>query len=153
MRRRPRNPRQSLLSGLFVWRVVMVSVLMACAALGLFLWELGHGSSLETARTMAVSTVVLAEMFYLYNSRHVLHSVLSREGLLGNPKIPATIALCAVLQLAFVYTPWLQAVFGSTNLSAAEWLRVVLAGACVFAIAELEKAIQRWRLGRAAPAA
>ena len=153
MRRRPRSPRQSLLSGLFVWRVVMVSVLMACAALGLFLWELGHGSSLETARTMAVSTVVLVEMFYLYNSRHVLHSVLSREGLLGNPKIPATIALCAVLQLAFVYTPWLQAVFGSTNLSAAEWLRVVLAGACVFAIAELEKAIQRWRLGRAAPAA
>ena len=153
MRRRPRNPRQSLLSGLFVWRVVMVSVLMACAALGLFLWELGHGSSLETARTMAVSTVVLAEMFYLYNSRHVLHSVLSREGLLGNPKIPATIALCAVLQLAFVYTPWLQAVFGSTNLSAAEWLRVVLAGASVFAIAELEKAIQRWRIGRSAPAA
>ena len=153
MRRRPRNPRQSLLSGLFVWRVVMVSVLMACAALGLFLWELGHGSSLETARTMAVSTVVLAEMFYLYNSRHVLHSVLSREGLLGNPKIPATIALCAVLQLAFVYTPWLQAVFGSTNLSAAEWLRVVLAGASVFAIAELEKAIQRWRMGRSAPAA
>ncbi len=49
MRRRPRSPRQSLLSGLFVWRVVMVSVLMACAALGLFLWELGHGSSLETA--------------------------------------------------------------------------------------------------------
>ncbi|HRM67776.1 MAG TPA: cation transporting ATPase C-terminal domain-containing protein, partial [Comamonas denitrificans] len=63
------------------------------------------------------------------------------------------IALCAVLQLAFVYTPWLQAVFGSTDLSAAEWLRVVLAGASVFAIAELEKAIQRWRMGRAAPAA
>ena len=147
MRRRPRNPAESLLTGLFVWRVVMVSVLMACASLGLFLWELGQGASLETARTMAVSTVVLAEMFYLLSSRHITDSVLTREGLLGNPKVPLTIALCAGLQLAFVHAPWLQTVFGSTDLTATEWLRVVLAGAAVFAVSEVEKVVQRRRLG------
>ena len=143
MRRPPRDPRESLLTGLFVWRLAMVSVLMACAALGLFLWELHQGSAIETARTMAVSTVVVVEMFYLYNSRHILHSVLTREGLLGNLKVPAAIALCAAMQLAFVHVGWLQQVFGSTDLTLAEWGRVLLAGAAVFTVAEAEKWVQR----------
>ena len=152
MRRPPRDPRESLLSGLFVWRVVMVSLLMAGAALGLFLWELEHGARLETARTMAVCAVVAAEMFYLLNSRHILHSALTREGLLGNPQVLMAIGVCALLQLAFVHAPWLQAVFGSTDLSPAEWLRVLLAGAAVFAVAELEKWVLRRSTRRATPA-
>src|SRR5690606_20301606 len=60
MKRRPRPPGQAMLTGFFVWRVVMVSVLMMAGALGLFLWELQNGSSLETARTMAVNAVVAA---------------------------------------------------------------------------------------------
>ena len=152
MRRPPRNPSAPLLSGLFVWRVVMVSVLMAVASLGLFLWQVAQGSSLETARTMAVCAVVAVEMFYLLNSRHVERSSLSREGLLGNPKVPIAIALCAMLQLAFVHTPWLQAVFGSTDLSAREWLYVLLAGAGVFLLAEAEKwVLRRLRALRSAP--
>ena len=143
MRRPPRDPRESLLSGLFVWRVLMVSLLMATASLGLFLWELEHGASLETARTMAVSAVVASEMFYLLSSRHILRSTLTREGLLGNPQALAAIAVCALLQLTFVHAPWLQAVFGSVDLSPGEWLRVLLAGAMVLAIAELEKLVLR----------
>src|SRR5690606_29069302 len=97
-------------------------------------------------RTMAVSAVVVAEMFYLFNSRHVLYTTLSREGLFGNPKVLITVAICAVLQLAYVYAPPLQAVFGSTALSADEWSLVLLAGAMVFTVAELEKFLIR-RLG------
>ena len=119
---------------------------MAAASLGLFLWELSNGAAIETARTMAVSAVVVMEMFYLLNSRHIERSVLSREGLLGNPKVPLTIALCALLQLGFVHLPWMQAVFGSTDLSVQEWSRVLLAGLAVFTLAELEKAaLRRWR--------
>lgn len=149
MRRPPRDPRESLLSGLFVWRVVMVSLLMACAALGLFFWELERGASLQTARTMAVSAVVAAEMLYLLSSRHILRTALSREGLLGNPQVIWAIGACTVLQLGFVHLPWLQAVFGSTDLGALEWLRVVLAGAAVFMAAEAEK----WVLRRTRPPA
>ncbi|WP_312129749.1 HAD-IC family P-type ATPase, partial [Diaphorobacter nitroreducens] len=150
MRRPPRPPQEKLLSGLFAWRVLMVAVCMAAASLGLFLWELSNGAAIETARTMAVSAVVVMEMFYLLNSRHIERSVLSREGLLGNPKVPLTIALCALLQLGFVHLPWMQAVFGSTDLSVQEWSRVLLAGLAVFTLAELEKAaLRRWRARRA----
>ena len=143
MRRRPRPPGESLLSGFFVWRVLLVSVLMMIGPLGLFVWELSRNTSLETARTMAVNGIVVAEMFYLLNSRHVLGSVLNWEGLTGNRVVLLAIALCVLLQLAFTYVPAMQAIFGSTGLDAAEWLKVVAAGLLVFMVAELEKWVIR----------
>jgi magnesium-transporting ATPase (P-type) len=143
MQRAPRAPDEPLLSVFFVWRVLMVSVLIASAGIGLFLWELELGNSVESARTIAVNAVVMCEIFYLFNSRSLLGPVLSREGLLGNPAVPLTIALCLVLQLLFTYAPPLQGVFGSESMSADEWLRVLLAGVTLFVVAELEKCLVR----------
>ncbi|MDK9724972.1 MAG: cation-transporting P-type ATPase [Sterolibacteriaceae bacterium MAG5] len=146
MARPPRDPRESLLSWFFVWRVLLVSLLMMAGALGLFLWELGQGTSLETARTMAVSAVVAAEMFYLFNSRRIFHSVLSADGLLGSRHVLAAVGACLVLQFAYTQAEPLQRIFGSTVLTPEEWGRVLLAGLVVFAVAELEKAaIRRFR--------
>ncbi|THG87035.1 cation-transporting P-type ATPase [Pseudomonas sp. A-1] len=143
MRRRPRPVGEALLSGFFVWRVLMVSVLMMTGALGLFLWELAAGTSLETARTMAVNAVVVAEMFYLLNSRFIFAPVLGRGGLLGNRYVLLAIAACIPLQLAFTYAPFMQGIFGSAGLTPLEWLKVLGAGLLVFCVAELEKLVIR----------
>lgn len=143
MSRRPRPPGEALLSGFFVWRVLMVSVLMMTGALGLFLWELQVGTSIETARTMAVNAVVAAEMFYLINSRFILSPVLSREGLTGNRYVLLAIAACIPLQLAYTHAPFMQAVFDSADLSLTEWIKVLAAGVLVFGVAELEKFLMR----------
>lgn len=143
MQRRPRSPGEPLLSGFFIWRVLLVSVLMMVGALGLFLWELEQGASLETARTLAVNAVVMAEMFYLINSRHILASVLNREGLFGNRYVLLAIAVCIPLQLAYTYWPVLQGIFGSTGLNGEQWLKVLGAGLLVFFGAELEKVLIR----------
>jgi len=108
-------------------------------ALGLFLWELDSGASIETARTMAVNAVVAAEMFYLLNSRHIFASVISKEGLLGNRYVLVAIAVCLPLQVAYTHVPLMQAVFGSTALSVDEWLKVIAAGLFVFVLVEIEK--------------
>jgi len=150
MRHRPRPPGEPLLSLLFVQRVLVVSVLMMAGALGLFLWELSNGMSVDRARTMAVNAVVAAEMFYLINSRHIYDSVLSREGLFGNRYVWVAIGACVALQLAYTYTPFMHAVFGSVPLGWREWLDVLGAGLLVFAGAEIEKYVmRRWRVRRA----
>ncbi|NLD69712.1 MAG: cation-transporting P-type ATPase [Limnobacter sp.] len=143
MRRPPRDPREKLLTGFFVWRVAMVSVLMMIGALGLFLWELSRGSSIALAQTVTVNAVVVAEMFYLVNSRRIYGSVLSFEGLFGNRHVIAAIVACVALQLAYTHTAFFHSVFRSTDLGPAEWGRVVLAGAFVFFVAEIEKAAIR----------
>ncbi|THF61879.1 cation-transporting P-type ATPase [Pseudothauera nasutitermitis] len=145
MRRHPRPPGEALLSGFFVWRVALVSVLMMTGALGLFLWELSLGTSVETARTMAVNAIVVSEMFYLINSRHVFSPALSREGLFGNRYVLVAIAACLPLQLAYTHAPALQAVFHSASLTPLEWSKVLGAGLLVFVGAELEKWVIRRR--------
>ena len=82
MNRAPRAPSEPLLSAFFVWRIAMVSVLIAGAGIALFLWELQLGSDLGSARTVAVNAVVMCEIFYLLNCRSLFGSVLSREALL-----------------------------------------------------------------------
>lgn len=141
MDRAPRPPTEALLSGFFVWRVFMVSILMMAGALGLFLYELHAGNTLEKARTMAVNAVVAAEMFYLINSRFILKPVLSREGLTGNRYVLLAIAACIPLQILFTHSEFMQHVFGSASLSMGEWSKVVLAGLLVFVVAELEKLV------------
>ncbi|MEK9824759.1 MAG: HAD-IC family P-type ATPase, partial [Methylotenera sp.] len=143
MQRSPRPPGEALLSGFFVWRVLMVSTLMMISALGLFLWELAIGTTIETARTMAVNAVVVAEMFYLLNSRFILAPAASTEGLFGNRYVLLAIAACIPLQLAFTHLPFMQSIFGSADLSLLEWCKVLAAGLMVFSLAEFEKYIIR----------
>ncbi|MFL1595006.1 cation-transporting P-type ATPase [Rhodococcus ruber] len=150
MRRPPRPPTESLLSAFFVWRVAMVSVLMMAGALGLFLWELESGTTVEVARTIAVNAIVVAEMFYLINSRRIEGSVLNREGLFGNRYVLGAITACIGLQLLYTYTSFFQTVFGSAGLTLVEWAKVLGVGLTVFFVAEAEKwAVRRIRARRA----
>jgi magnesium-transporting ATPase (P-type) len=142
MGRPPRPPAERLLSAFFAWRVIFVSLLMMSAALGLFLWELGQGTTVEAARTMAVNAVVAAEILYLLNSRFVLEPAFSRHAR-QNRMVWLTMAGCAVLQVAFTHVPVLQRIFGSTDLDPAQWSKVVAAGVLVFLIAETEKWVMR----------
>ena len=98
---------------------------------------------LETARTLAVNAVVMAEMFYLLNSRSIFAPVINRAGLTGNRYVLLAIGTCVLLQLAFTYTPVMQGLFGSTGLSPLEWLKVLGAGLLVFFVAEFEKFVMR----------
>ena len=144
MRRPPRDAGEALLSGFMIWRVAMVSVVMMIGALGLFLWELDSGTSIETARTMAVNAVVVGEMFYLINSRHIFAPTANWKGLTGNRYVLLAIAACIPLQLVFTHTSAMQAIFGSADLTVLEWLKVVAAGLLIFCVAEMEKlAIRR----------
>jgi magnesium-transporting ATPase (P-type) len=69
MRRPPRDPRASILDGVFLWRIVFVSVLIGGATISVFLVEQHLGLPLDLARTMAVNTLVFGQVFYLFNTR------------------------------------------------------------------------------------
>ncbi len=143
MRRRPRPTNEVLLSGFFIWRVLLVSIVMMTGALGLFLWELETGTSVETARTMAVNAVVAAEMFYLINSRFMLAPVTNRAGLFGNRYVLVALVCCVPLQLAYTHSAVMQGIFESADLSLLEWSKALGAGLLVFVVAEVEKWVIR----------
>jgi hypothetical protein len=69
MRRPPRQPGAPILGNYFLWRIAFVSLLIGGATIGVFLYEQQQGLTLDMARTQAVNTLVVGQIFYLFNSR------------------------------------------------------------------------------------
>lgn len=143
MARPPRNPKEPLVNGFMLWRIGFVTALLAATSFGMFLWAIRRGMDLEFARTAAVNTLVLGELFYLFNCRRLTGSVLSREGLLGNRYILWAVSALLIIQLAFTYLPFMQGLLGTQSLDAHTWLFIVISGVLVFFAVEIEKIF--WR--------
>ncbi|MEN8176409.1 MAG: HAD-IC family P-type ATPase, partial [Pseudomonadota bacterium] len=145
MKRRPRRPSEALLDRFMVWRTLFVSVLMVIGTFGLFLWERIHGAELDMARTVAVNTLVVAEVFYLLNARFLTMPALTRQGLLGNRYVLIAISIVLFFQMLFTYLPLMQTFFGTAAIGWEAWGRILVFGVLLFLLVELEKTVLRWR--------
>ena len=126
-----------------VWRILFVAIILMAGTFGLFIWEMRQGASVELARTVAVNTLVMFEIFYLFNSRYISASILNWEGFTGNRYVLAAIGVLVLFQLAFTYLGPLQTLFGTTAIDAGMWLRIVLVSSSVLFLVELEKLFVR----------
>ena len=149
MQRPPRRSDEPLLSRFLVWRIVFVSLILVSGTFGIFVWLREQGAPIELARTVAVNTLVMFEVFYLFNSRFIYEPALSRKGLLGNRHALTAIAVLMVMQMGFTYLPTFQLLFGTTALDAQTWGVIVLVSSSVLFLVELEKWLVRV-LGRKA---
>jgi len=145
MRRPPRNAQEPMLTTHLIWRIVFVSIILMSGTFGLFLWEMEQGASIEHARTVAVNTLVMFEIFYLFNSRYITASVFNRAGLTGNRYVLIAIAVLVLFQLGFTYLAPIQSLFGTTAIDSDIWLRILLVSSSVLFLVELEKYFVRHR--------
>ncbi|MDO6388015.1 HAD-IC family P-type ATPase [Uliginosibacterium sp. 31-12] len=142
MQRPPRDPAESLISGFLLWRLLLVSLLMAGASLLVFQLELASGASIAQARTAAVNMIVVGEAAYLLNCGDLEHCVLG--SLLRNRPAWLAIAVVMSLQLAFTYLPMLQLLFGTAALPVASWGYILLLGLMLLLLVEGEKGLRMW---------
>jgi magnesium-transporting ATPase (P-type) len=148
MRRPPRPVNEPMLSRFVVWRVLFVSVLFLLGIFGLHGWALAQGYSEEVARTVAVNTLVCMEVFYLFSVRYLKSRSFTLQGVKGTPLVLAAVAVVAVLQLFFSYTPFMHLLFGSAALPLTALPFILAAGVAVFVTLELEKwLLRRWHGG------
>jgi len=145
MRRPPRDPAEPLLTPFLIWRIAFVSVVLVIGTFGLFLWERTAGAPVEAARTVAVNTLVVFEIFYLFNARYLTAPSLNGPGLLGNRYALAAVAVLVVFQLAITYLGPMQVLFGTAAIGPGAWVRIVAVGSVVLWVVEIEKAVLRRR--------
>jgi len=143
MRRPPRRADAPLLSPFLIWRVVLVSTLLAAVVLGVFFYTLSRGRDVETARTMVVNLFAVAEIFYLFNVRYLHTTSLSWRGVLGTPAVLSAIAVLVTAQLVFTYAPFMQAIFGTRPLGLLDWTLLVAIGVALMLLLEGEKLLMR----------
>jgi magnesium-transporting ATPase (P-type) len=143
MQRPPRDAREPILSRYLIWRVVFISFIIMGGTLGLFLWEINQGASIEYARTAAVNTLVMFEIFYLFNARYITESIFNWEGFTGNYYVLIAIVVLILFQLGFTYLSPMQSLFGTTAIGLKLWLQILLVSSSVLFLVELEKYVVR----------
>ncbi|MTV52990.1 cation-transporting P-type ATPase [Pseudoduganella buxea] len=142
MRRPPRARNEPLLSAALVWHMVLVSVLFLCGVYGIYSYAINRGYSVELARTMAVNTLVVMEIFHLFFIRNIYGTSLTWKAVRGTKVVWIVVAIVTAAQLCITYVPPLQSVFDTVSIPFLDGVWVVGTGVALFAIIEVEKQIR-----------
>jgi len=142
MRRPPRPRGEPLLGGELVWYILLVSILCVCGVYGIYSYAIDRGYSIELARTLAVNTLVVMEIFTLFFIRNIYGTSLTWKAVLGTKMVWMSVIAVTVAQLAITYLPPLQKIFATEALPFLDGLLVIGIGVALFAILETEKQIR-----------
>lgn len=152
LQRPPRRRSEGLLSALLWERTAIAGLVMAAGTLALFRWELERGGSLEAARSVALTTMVLFQMFHVGNSRSETLSAF-RKSPFSNPFLFLATAAALAVHVAALHLPPTQYVLGVEPPDIEAWLLMLAVASAVIAAVEVHKAIRaRWRRPAPAPA-
>ncbi len=140
MERPPRAPHTPILSGELVIRIIIVSMIILGGVYGLFFYEQISGASLPEARTIAVNTIVMIELFYLFNCRSLTKSMF-QIGMFSNKFIWIGVAVMIGIQILFTYLPIMNDVFDSHPISIMSWLKIIGVATVTYAVIEMVKLV------------
>lgn len=142
MRRSPRARSQPLLTGSLLWHIVLVSTLFLIAVFGMYTYAIDKGYSIELARTMAMNTLVVLEIFHLFFIRNIHGSSLNRDAVRGTPVVWACILAVTGAQFSITYVPFMQELFATRAVPLMDGVIIVCVGMVFFALIEIEKQIR-----------
>ncbi len=142
MNRPPRKTGQHVMDAFAVWRVAFVGSMIAISAFILEAWLAPRGHSAEFVRTVLLQMLVTAQWLYMVNCRNTDGFSINR-GLLKNKGIWMVTGVLLLLQLAIIYLPVMQMMFGTEALPARYWFVTLAMGAVMFFIVEIEKRLTR----------
>ncbi|MFG6444812.1 cation-translocating P-type ATPase [Microbacterium sp. P07] len=143
MGRPPARTGRGILDRSFVGRIIWVTALITAATIGVFFYETGIGSTSAEAQTTAVTMLTLGQLAFLFSCRFLRASSLRLAVLHGNRAIYISAGTLLVLQLVFVYAPFMHPWFHSAPIGVREWAYTVGLAALVFVLAEVGKSVER----------
>ena len=143
----PRARNEAVITRRMWGGIVVVGVIMAAGTLFILDASLPGGlvdgtGERRYAQTMAFTTLMLFQVFNVFNARSDERSAFS--GLFTNRWLWMSVGLSLVLQGAVIYTPFLQQAFSTTALDARDWVTCVTVASSVLWLGEIGKAVLRW---------
>jgi len=115
-------------------------LLMGGVSIGAQAWAIHLGN--EKWMTMVFTILSISQMGQAMAGRSNWNSVFT-QGIFGNKQLIGAVSLTLVLQMAVIYIPFLQDVFGTQALTITELLICIGLSSIVFWAVEIEKWIKR----------
>lgn len=142
MNRPPRRRDEPILSGTLVWHMCLVSLLFVSGVFGIYYYALDRGYSLELARTMALNTIVVMEIFQLFYIRNIYGTSLTLQAIRGTKAVWLSLIIITLAQFAITYLPPLQNIFATVSIPIFDGVLIIAIGMCFFAMIEIEKQLR-----------
>ena len=142
----PRSRAEGVITRHMWFGIFFVGVIMAVGTLLVLDASLPGGliagaGPLGYGQTMAFTTLMLFQIFNVFNARSDERSAFA--GLFSNKLLWGAVLLSLVLQVAVIYTPFLQKTFSTVSLSLDDWLRCAAVASSVLWLRELGKLVTR----------
>jgi cation-transporting P-type ATPase F len=140
MERPPRPASTPIMGRDLALRTVLVSIAVGLAAFAGFEWAQRLGMSVEASRTVALNTIVVVEVGYLFACRSLRLSLWSL-GVFSNPGMWVGAGLMLLMQLGMTYIPFMNTLFHTAPIDWWWWFAMTGIGVAMFILAELRKAL------------
>jgi len=124
MHKKPRNPREGIMSKNIIFIIAAMNILIASSVLLLFNSYLSE--STQKAQTVAFTAVVLYELLMAYTIRTQY-----KLNIFSNKWLQIAVATAFLLQLIIIYSP-LNIFFHSVPLNLIDWAKIAVCGAVIF---------------------
>jgi len=124
----PRKPDESVFSNGLLGKIVFRGILIGLATLFVFSLLIKKGATLETARTGALTALVMTQLFHVFECRSEEKSLFEIDPF-GNPLLIGAALISALAVFAVVNVPLLSQAFGTAALTFGEFKFVLAVSA------------------------
>ncbi|MEX2374924.1 MAG: cation transporting ATPase C-terminal domain-containing protein, partial [Dehalococcoidia bacterium] len=135
----PRN--EGIISPLLWERTAVAGIVMALGTVLLFLFETDRGRSLDEARTIALTTMVLFQVFHIGNSRSEHGSAFAKSPLV-NPLLLLGTLIALVIHIGSLHWGPTQYILRVEPLDIETWVRMIAVASTVIVVVELHKLLR-----------
>jgi Ca2+-transporting ATPase len=146
MRRKPRNPNETIFFGVKKW-LIPIPIILATVTLFLFWntlnvngWDSEYG--IAKARTMAFVLIVFFELFFAFSCRSFRHNI-HKLGFLSNKLLIYSLLGEISLIIFIMNYPLMQEIFDLVPLAFSDWIIVLLLATTGFIYSETIKLINK----------
>lgn len=142
LERPPRPKREGVISTVLWERVLLTAIVMSIGTLALFQWEMKQTDDLMRSQTVALTTLVLFQMFHVGNARSEFISVTRLNPFSNRFLFIATAAALAVHVAALYWEPT-QYVLRVEPIGLDAWARIVAVAFSIVVVVEAHKLLRR----------
>ena len=124
MRQSPRDKKESIFArGLFEKIAIRGSLIGVCTLLSFMIGRY-YGMDLKTCRTISLATLVMSQLFHVFECRSERHSIFEIK-LFTNIYLVFAVCLSITMLCCILYIPFLSSIFHTEPLMIKQWFIVL----------------------------
>ncbi|MGG7176556.1 calcium-translocating P-type ATPase, PMCA-type [Clostridium paraputrificum] len=124
MRQQPREKKEGIFARGLVEKIVVRGCLIGVCTLLSFMVGRYYGMDLTECRTMSLATLVLSQLFHVFECRSERHSIFEIK-LFTNIYLVGAVSVSILMLLSILYIPFFQGVFHTVPLMLNQWFIVL----------------------------